>query len=504
KQDIEEANYRFGRATLRYPSPHAFINQAGTFAKLNEATPSLISLKEGLLRFPDNPQLQNNLGLTYADMGKKSQAVEVLSKSTLKGEWTNANLVNLWKVVDMNADKAADDFDHGNLAVKTNVLYAALGTDLRPELDFDTTYIYPSYPLHRLAFLINASSYFSNPEIPEHLIRSLRNPVSEEMYRSAQKAAAMAYFGQGNINQALFRLDILTIEVSGKLKSNYLNEMGMIALSQHAITEALRFFELAIAEGSEAALLNKQACLLELGDMKAALDWSGYLISIDSAYVTLANDLRSIQDRTNLSDDLQLYRLYYFYQEYSNAEISALLNEADRSYALSLWTKISSELLDKAEFEQIKEYRAVFNPYLSQDSFSETDLLLALENNSSYDNDHPVSKALAIGDTTLRIRSLVEIADKNALNQPIVLAIVKKLEKLDQAAAYEVLVKASDINKSNVALRKQYVLTATRAGLKNYAADILAELKTRLSSAEYDRFYQQYLAEKEALEHSDW
>ncbi|MEQ8470565.1 MAG: hypothetical protein RIC35_05235 [Marinoscillum sp.] len=505
KQDPEEANYRFGRATKRYPSPQAYINQAGTYAMLNEATPSLIALKEGIREFPNNPQLQNNLGLTFADLGKKSDATKILSESNLKGQWTNANLVNLWKVIDFDVQKAQDDYTQGNLAVKTNILYSSLGTNQFAELSFDTTYLYPSYPLHRLAFLINASSYFPDPVISKHIERTLANPVSETIYWSAQNAAALSCYGLGDINQALYRLDLLASDVPSKEKGKYLNEMGMIALSEHALDEALRFFEAAIAEGSKPSLLNKQASLLEIGNMEKALAWSDYLISIDSVYAPIPRDLRAIQTRQDLSTDLQLFRLYYLYPEYSSAEISALLNEAtDENYAASLWTKVSKELLIEKRFDDLKKYRAVFNPYLAKDSFNEVDLLVALNENRSPNVNHPITTALSISDTTERVLALKQIANQNALNQPIVLAITSILQNLDQSAAYEVLVKASDIHKSNVALRKQYVIAAARSGLDQYAKDVLAELKTRLTSSEFERFYQEYLTEKEALENSGW
>ncbi|WP_258101248.1 tetratricopeptide repeat protein [Marinoscillum pacificum] len=503
KGDFQEANFRFGRAALRYPSPQAYINKSSTYALMSEATPSLVALKEGLKDFPKNPQLQNNLGLTYIDQDKINEAVELLSDNSLSGEWTNANLVNLWKIKP-TTESAEEDFDRGNVAVKANVLNNLLKSGNQSNISFDTASLYPSYPLHRLAYLINASWYFTNEEIPREIERTLANPVNETVFWKAKWAAALSLYGQGKINDALRTIDQLIPESTEDQKARLFNHMGLIALSQHSIEEALRFFEKAVAEGSQAALLNKQASLLEIANFEEAANWSEYLVSIDSSYQGLQQDLSAIETPSGLSEDLQKMRLYYYYKQYSLAEISVLLKDAPDTYVQSMWAKVAKETISTGDIETYLHYKGVFDSYLEKEFFTEPELVLALLNNKQVPaSDHPVSQIVLSGDTS-KIHELVNIANLNAYNEPLVLGIVNYAESRDLNTAYQILVEAIDINKTNVVYRKRYVMAAIKSGLNNYANDMLNELKTMISPSEHQQLINTASALKETLAESAW
>lgn len=487
KGDTQEANFRFTRAATRYPSPQAFISKSSTYAVMSEATPSLVSLKEGLREFPANPQLQNNLGLTYADQGKTKEAIDLLSQADLSGEWTNANLVNLWKL-QQNAEQAQADFENGNLAVKANVLHSLLKTRQEVPLEFDTADLYPSYPLHRMAFLINASWYFQDPNIPQAIYKALSVPVDEEVYWRAKIAAGMSQFGLGQINNALRTMDQLVAESRGAQKARILNQMGLIALSQHTIDEALRFFEQAIAEGNEAAFLNKAACLLEQHDLDEAISWSEYLMSIDSGFAQLHQDLTAIRSAEGLSEDQHKMRLYYFYENYTNAEISSALATADDAFLLSIWTKISRESLLSDDPKRYQKYRTIFQEYLNPELFIEPDMIVQLnQGKTPQPSNHPVSQLLQVQDSS-KFSQIAQLVGRNAYNEPLVLAVANYLQAKDESAAYQLLVECVDINKSSVPLRKQYVLTAIRTGLPKYAKGMLVELERMMSTPDYNEF----------------
>ncbi|MBE63508.1 MAG: hypothetical protein CMB89_14200 [Flammeovirgaceae bacterium] len=503
KGDINEANFRFGRAAIRYPSPQAYLNKSSTYAMMSEATPSLVTLKEGLLDFPSNPQLQNNLGLTYADQGKIEEAVDLLSESNLKGEWTNANLVNLWKIK-QNSEGAGPDYNNGNLAVKANVLHNLLLSGQMAKIPFDTAFLYPSYQLHRLAFLINASWYFQDPAIPREIEMALGSAVTEDVYWNAKRSAALSLYGLGNINSSLRTIDQLIPDSSGELKARLFNQMGLIALSQHSIDEALRFFESAIAEGSKAALLNKQACLLEKGAFEDAKNWASYLVSIDSGYMGLQNDLKTIERKEGLSEDLQKMALYYHYEDYSNVEMSIILNDAPPSFIQSMWTKLAKTVLMNNDMEAYLEYKGVFYDLLEEESFVEPELVLTLLNGKKIpETNHPVSQVIYSEDSTQLVQ-LKELMNQNAYNEPLILGIVNYLEDKNLHLGYEILVEAIDINKSNLDIRKKFVIVALKSGLTNYADEMLAELKGKLSSSEYQNLNIQANELKETLAKDQW
>ncbi|WP_421893689.1 hypothetical protein [Marinoscillum sp.] len=502
KGDISEANYRFGRAALRYPSPQTFVNQSATAAMNGETTPSLISLQNGLRAFPDNNQLLNNLGLTYADMGKTNEAVATLLQAQPESQWTNAAQVNLWKVRGMDSAQAEQDYEAGNLAVKANILSALMDGNVQTSLSFDSTSLFPSYPLHRLTFLINAAWYFEDGQVARWLDQSLSGQLDERMYWAGRNAMVMSHFKAGQINSALQALDFLKTEVPAKESGKYLNQMGLIALSQHAPEVAIDHFEKAIDAGYEDALLNKAACLLELGEFSKATEWATYLVALDSGYSALKKDIQNLNSTENLTPDQQLFRLYYLYSTYSPGEVNALLSQADEQYIRSLWAKVANEQLEEQNYEQLKTYRAVFNSLLPAQYFEEPDALLALADGSVPQNDHTLSKILAFQDPGEQVSALVSLAGMNSLNEPLVLAISKILRATSLSESYDVLVKAINFNPRSVALHQQYIMAALEMGLENYANDAMQKLTTLTTQNDYQLFYQQYLDRKKVLDTS--
>lgn len=501
KGDIDEANYRFGRATLRYPSPHSFVNHAGTFAIAGETTPSIVSLKNGLREFPENNQLLNNLGLTYVDLGDYGQAETYFRQSAGESEWTNANKVNLWKVKSaFQLAELKNDYTDGNLAVKTNILSTLLENDHEIPLPFDSAAIFPSYPLHRSAFLINSAWYFKDTDVYRVLSNSLTGPIEENMHNTAMHAIAMNQYLTGNVNMAVRSLDQLQAQASKQNQAQYLNELGLIALDQHAKKIALDYFEKALEAGSEAALLNKAASLMELGQHKEARKWAETLVAIDSGFQELANDLSKLKNRENLDPNQQLSRLYYFYSEYSLPEMSILTNESDTVYLKTLWEKISKEELKKKNYESLKRYMTLFKSRLNKKFFLETEFLIGLADDKLVKNEHPVSQILQKEDSSRIANDLANYANKNAFNSPLVIAVANLLKNYDIQLAYDVMVEAIAINNLSAELYKHYALTALETGLFNYAMEVLPKIESLTTESEFEAFFKTFSNKKEEVE----
>ncbi len=502
--DIKEANYRFKKATQRYPSPQAFVNHAGTHAMMSETTPAIVTLKNGLRDFPNQNQLLNNLGLTFADLGQKSEALSYFGKADPSGQWTNAALVNYWKV-NNTQENAPQDFQEGNLAVKTNILNNLILSAPSTQLPFDSTWLYPSYTLHRLAFLINGALYYDNPALPYHLNNSLSGQLDEGMYYDAKNAIILGNYKNGNINAALTLSDFLISEVSAQIQGKFYNQMGLLAFSQHAPVLAMGFFEQAIDHGSSDARINKAACLLELAQFENALKWSEYLITIDSSMSPLKYDILRISSEGEMTTDQLLFNIYYNYSVYSSAELNSALAKADQRFAQSLWAKIASEQMKDNKWDALKNYRAVFNAFLEKSAFEEPDLLLALSENEPITGSHPLAEALQLTDQIEQANSLVTIAGQNALNEPLVLAISDKLKSLDPSLNYSVLIDAININRTSVALHKAYVMAALDLGLEEYAKNVLDKITTLTTQKDYQQFQSVYLNKVAELDSStDW
>ena len=109
------------------PSPQAYINQSRTAEMMDENTEAIVALRSGLLDFPNNGYIKNNLGLLYTEIGSLDSARKYLANASSTGSWNEANHTNYLAVRD-DADSASlsEIYEIENLAVKSNVLSAAL------------------------------------------------------------------------------------------------------------------------------------------------------------------------------------------------------------------------------------------------------------------------------------------------------------------------------------------------------------------------------------------
>lgn len=504
KKELEEATYRFKRATLRYPSAQSFINYSGALAMEGETTPSLVTLKNGLRQFPGKNQLMNNLGLIYLDLGEEAEALNYLGQTGGEDKWTAANQVNFWKIKpNPGGAEALESYSQGNLAVKTNILARQLLSETDIQLPFDSTYLYPAYPLHRLAYLINAAWFFQDQDMGPYIEKAAEVPVDENMYQSAKHAASVCNYLRGAVNKALLSHNILRTESRSGLQQEYLHELGLMALEQHALENALSFFEQAVESGSEKSQLAKTAALLELGKLDEAIQWSESMARQDSSWQQLATDLEALKNTASLSRSNQYTRLYYFYSEYSLPEMSVLLDDAEPAYLRSLWNKIAAELLLKGDYDALQDYKDLLSPHLSKENFEEYELLKSIQAGKPISNNHPLSKALATGPDSLRIKRLKAVSSQNALNVPITLAAVNALNALDENAAYDALVAAYNFNRYSPRIIKAYIAQCLQMNLVDYATSPLDRLAELLPQEEYFS-YLEYVNERlKAIESAD-
>lgn len=502
KGKFKEANYRFQRASLRYPSAQTFVNQASTNAILGESTPIIVGLKNGLLKFPGNSQILNNLGLTYADLGNKELAASYLAQAKPSSQWTNAALVNFWNVTN-EVGSASEDYEKGNLAVKANIIGKLVEkNEPQASINFDTTILYPSYKMHRLAFLVNAASYFKDPIVAKSLSDNLSGQLDESMYYAGKNAIILNELKSDNINDALKQLDYLAAESTSKEQGKYFNQMGLVALSQHAPKIALDFFNKAIDYGYSDAFICKTASLLELGRYTEVTKWTDYLLSVDSSFVQLGNDIEVLDSQETQNDDQLLFRLYYKYGEYSSAELHSALSKADENYALSLWEKISKEQLVLEDYESASNYRDIFKSYLKTEAFEEVEVLVALRKNEPVSGNHELVTILNLTNDAEKAKRLAAVASKNSLNEPLVLAISEILRLLDTSLNYDLLIEAININRTSVALHKSYIMAALEIGLDQYAQDVFPKLEGLTTPSDFQKFSLQYAERKAQLDES--
>lgn len=503
KSKTEEANYRFGRATYRYPTPQAYVNQSNTFGILNEVTPSTVSLQTGLSRFPENNMLLNNLGLIYTDLGNLSTAETYFKQANENSSWNNANSVNLWKIG--RGEHPLESYENGNLAVKVNVIANGIANNQRLAINFDRSVLSESFPLHQSAFLINSLWYFNSDELRDLLNESIQNPQDESVYQNSVHAIAWSFYKNGDVNQSIRRLDQLSIQASQPEQSKYLNELGLIALEQYAPELALGFFERSIAKGGNQASLNKAVALLEAKKFDEALLWMEAMALQDSANQGMANDFKEILSGTELNENQRSLHLYYQWEDYNPAVLLPMISSLSADFIKQLWGKMSIELLEQKNYDLLEDYLSILKPSLDEQDYQNCLAVIALEKGLAFSSDHPVSLALSNPDS-IRNQMLFVEAHKNALNVPLLLAIADFIAKEDIQLAYDLLVEAIDLNPYNRNLLKAYAMTALEMHLADYAAPIVNRLESILPEDEWLLFEQDFVNRKNELADTsvDW
>ncbi|MEP4534764.1 MAG: hypothetical protein ABJ004_16855 [Cyclobacteriaceae bacterium] len=500
---IEEANHKFGRATLRYPTPQAFVNQASTYGMLNEVTPSIVALQEGLLRYPQNNTMLNNLGLTYADLGNPEKARQYFNQANEKSGWNKANKVNLWRLG--LGENAEEDFIDGNLPVKANILAYALMEDKNLPVSFNPDDLKSSYPLHKNAFLINGAWYFHSDEVNDLLAEMALSPLEESIYQSSLHTLAIAGYKQGEVNKAIKGLDQLTHQANAESQAKYYNELGLICMEQNAPLLADKFFLQSIAAGSSDAPLNHIAALLEAGKVAEALENMKALANADSSYQNLLSDFTVVFDGENLSTDQLGLKVYYQPLNYSPAELVTIIPELNGDFIGHLWKKISFQLMETRQYNLLEDYLSVFRDSLQPDEYQDCLAIIALTQNLNFSGDHPVAKALNSTDS-VRNELLFQEALKNALNTPLVLAVSDYLLDKDIHKSYTLLVEAIDIYPNNVELLKAYCIAALESHLPHYAEPVLGRLSETMAASAYAEFAARYESRKKEIDemNAEW
>ncbi|WP_258105471.1 hypothetical protein [Marinoscillum sp. MHG1-6] len=496
KDKIKEANYKFGRATLRFPSEQSYVNQAATYGMLGEVTPAIVSLQEGLKRFPNSAPMYNNLGLIYTDLENKEQAADYFDQATETGGWSQANLTNLWRI-GQGVD-ARESYEIGNAGVKANVLATLLkANEKEGSLKFDTGLL--AYPMHKSAYLINSVGYFGNGEAVSRLQATLSTPQNEEIYGVAQNTLAVGKYKLGYVSDALRQLDEMAYHANPKEQATCFDKMGLMSLNEQAIELAIGFFERASALDTTMPPVNLAVAYFEARQFEDGL---GLLDKLGSPELQpLIDELKIVfnADRGQLNEDQAALRAYYLYEEYSLAELSLVLNGKGEKYVSGLWNKILKEQGQQQNYEAIKGYISLFQPLLSKQEIYEGIALVSLMEGQKYEGETALAK-LMLSDDTLKSQGMYQLANRNALDAGFVLAVANYLSEVDPQKAYDLLVHAIDINNKNVALLKAYVLAAVSINLSDYAKPILERLSSLMTPSAYDSFYGEYA---KALEQSN-
>ncbi len=475
REEYQIANYRFQRATNRFPSPQAYINQSRTAEMMDETTEAIVALRTGLLDFPGNDYINNNLGLLFTKIGSLDSARKYLDNQSSTGDWNEANSTNYLVVRDdVDSLQLAEIYQTDNLAVKSNVLANALQNEIDIDLPLDSASFNASQlSLHKGTYLVNYSWTNSNAEENEFLLNAINVPLNEELFRSAKQAVAIRSYLMGNINQAFVLMDDMIFQGSNRWKGIFHNQKGKMALEQHILPVAKESFQQAISYGNQEARVNLIATLLEQDNMDETYSLLDRFALIDTFYVSLKEDIRTMVSGQDLTEEMTKSYVYYHYDQLDPETIGQILSSADRRYIEGFWMKIFKEkLLENSESSQA--YISLFDPYMDGESWETQLAMLELIRGQMPDS--------------VTFKKLKTEAGKNAFNVPLIIAVAERISSPDNMEAYDLLVQASTANPDHPVLLKTYIEESVQQRLFTYAESGLQRLQPLISPMEYFEF----------------
>ena len=471
-QDINEAYYRFFRATRRYPSPYAYVNASNRLLEMEKSTEVIPLLREGQVDFPKNNEIKNNLALALKKNGAYNEAAELLEQSG-HSSWNMANMVNKWSIR-LNKETLAEEYQSGNTAVKSNIFSQLIVSDTTADIPLDTEPLKGAVDLHKIAYLINANWVFPGFDTLDITRQFLDNMQLAETRKDLLQSYALSHYKAGNVSEALRKFDDLQNSSNSIRKAYYLNQLGLLALDQHSPLLALDFFNRSAIYKNADGQFNRLVALLEAGK------WKKDARLIASEQEVFENVLPGITEVKKKKKSNTPGYVYYRWKEFEKEELASIVSQFSQDQVLKIWKKIKNHYFSTYELELLNEYYMSFAPFL------------------------PTRETQKYQDTmNEELKVSASEAEKNFFHEEYILQWVNQ-ENVSEEEKYNLLVNAVEYNPYSIGLLKAYSLAAVDMGLSDYAEFSLVSLYELLPEEEYNTFVNEFDQYIRSRQDQDW
>lgn len=477
KNSQAEARYHFEKASLRHPSAQAYLNSSNLQRSTGLGISTAI-LEQGLLEFPDRPELINNLGVIHKKSGITEKAFNYFKETEITDSWNQAPQANKWGVLsalhDIKEENAEHAFLQGNPVVKTNVLSALLASGQQATFNFDSSVVHESpYPLHKQAYLLNAASVFADTTLQNQIERELSSTLFG-FHPQLRKAQALNMYLSGRVKNAFLAYDQIQLGKSGSLAGLSLNEMGILALDQHAPLQARDFFDQAIDEGNVLARLNKLVALLEAGQFPLAQQFLRDLIASDSVYTPLSYTLQNVfTPGKDTTQEVRINEIYYRVREYEPRALASTM----QSFNLEVQRMILNKLMQDLENDQHQERMQAYT--MSEFNLEFTDY------------------------ADLEKLEVISLAKQHPFDERLVLMASEYLAESEVIDAYNFLHETLDYNSYSIPILKAFALMAIDINLPDYAQPTMLTLSHLMSGIEFAKLQTAWYKKKNEAK-DDW
>ena len=255
----------FLSAANRFPSDYALVNYGNLDSEIN--TNKVQARYEERLRSKSIGELTNNLGLIHLQKGQLEDALQYFDNANPSDEWNNAPVLNKWHVLNMTNRIDSSSFENEYLnehfGIKSNIIYNQ--AEFTKELQFIHEGLANANPLHRQAYLLNATHLFDHDSIESWIRRDIDASSNATANDHLRLALAIHLYKKGEVNRAFLMLDYLQANSNQFDKGVYLDALGTFALDQHAYKVALEFFQNALEAKHIPSLFGKLEAMAQLG-----------------------------------------------------------------------------------------------------------------------------------------------------------------------------------------------------------------------------------------------
>ena len=530
--------FYFQEALSKKPTPLSYANTSAAYQSTNQYFDALFTLKEGIEKFPQNAQLANNLAMVYGQTDILDSAIYWLTRSTENTNIQKAAEANILALIakytnqlTIDADSLANDFLNFKRYPPTIINHMALHAKKEPVDSLDV-WLKPeiirnkalsSFDFAQIHNYLLASSTVDTTllNLAESLAEMAENfPYTEDLVF----ATAHARYRRGQIVDAYRKLDRLQ-SVNVFKQNYYLDIMGLWALEQQAPRLAAgKFAQLAERNYQDAAL-------------KFALSLTESLPSPDvnteqvlSAWRNLLSDSTQISHHPTARQILKILQSPFADLESDNARYQWLrfrsfkldpveLAEAfsqfeDNSYAaIALYDLAAKESADFNEVlpehvQRLKKNESLLNyqgtiflewawalTEINQSNAAKwngrINRLVPLNLHQQYEKKYFQALSAEVNNEPLAVKLYQELLG-NPFFEKGFIGAVSYIYADDDEAAYQLWIDAIQTNPYSAELLANYILSALRNGLENYAEESLADYKVMVSANRYQQFVQVY------------
>jgi len=539
-----KAAYFFSQALLKKPSPQAFAALSSTYQQTELFFEAIKSLQRGLQRFPNNGELQNNLGYLYSRTSIADSAYYYFQsavRNTSRDEVPEANLLGLYarnpKVLaaDSSLAQNTDRFDYESYEANALALKVVFRNDTAtlkqptwladepPMADsLVATEGWPGLSVGRFASLYNFALISPRPDsLLTKTLRQRSQQVSNQDFSDdLLLARAMAEY-QNHQPANTFSLLSQLAEGSPRTAEQYRSALGLLLMEQGLYRKANEVLEL---NTDTLSVFHRAVALTKAGDLVMAQSLWEMASRNDTGVAGLKQVLyeeRVPTGQTTLSD---LEKAFY---------VSYRIDDPNRG---KFWETIRDPNLKTVSGTRLIEaYLATRQPFYAQMILSQmgkpeqlNPFALSLENLSALriaafrnklaasdsmsrqlflpqhqaERHFLMGKVLAQNKQPQRAQLAFTEATRLApLNAQIVTGAAqfwKQARQIDRA--YNLVVGTLDYNHDQPELWKAYIDLCLDQRLTDYAEEALPQLQGSTSPADYQAFLADYQQKLSSIE----